>query len=142
MSLQSKEDLFRNQVETGLVSRDVDAFVALFSTECIVRDIAETEPVVGHEGLRNWIASYHSMMSETEVEYLTIATDDTRVVGEFVVRGRYHGDGSAAAGTPVELHYCVVDELENGLVSAETVYWAPNELDRQLMVGERPVEVA
>lgn len=132
VTVPSPEDIFRAQVHAGLVDRDVESFVALFSDDCVVQDIAEGVPRRGLRELRDWIASYHAVMTNTNVEYLTVASDASRIVGEFVLRGVYRGHGAAAGGTPVELHYCVVDEVRDGLVAVETVYWAPQELDRQL----------
>lgn len=123
MTVPRLENIFRAQVHAGLVDRDVETFVALFSDDCVVQDIAEGMPKRGLRELRDWIVSYHAVMTNTKIEYLTIASSGSRVVGEFILRGVYLGQGAAAGGTPVELHYCVVDEVRNGLVAVETVYW-------------------
>ncbi|WP_158087269.1 nuclear transport factor 2 family protein [Mycobacterium aquaticum] len=125
-------DIFKSQAHTGLVLRDVDAFVAHFAPDCVLHDTGESEPRVGREALREWVTAYLESMSDADVEYLTLFSAGEFVLAEFVIRGMYQGTGAGPSGTRVALQYCVIDQIRDGLVLSETVYGVPQQLDRQL----------
>ncbi len=132
MTPRSPEDLFRSQVETIAVTRDLDAFLSHFAADCVFRDMSESESRVGHLELRRYMTGYLEVMTQMEVEYLSVHGGVDFVVGEFVLHGLYRGQGAQPGGTWVSLRYCVIDELRDGLVARETAYPVPNELERQL----------
>lgn len=137
--MQSPEEIFKSQVHAGLVDRNVDAFVAHFAPDCVLRDMSEPKPRVGHEALREWVTAFHETMVDTTVEYLTLFSDAEFVLCEFVIRGLFLGDGAAPGGTRVALQYCVIDEFRDGLTQRETVYGVPYE--QQLRAATRLVGV-
>ncbi|ANS31894.1 hypothetical protein R1CP_36440 (plasmid) [Rhodococcus opacus] len=140
MTNQSLEDIFKSQAHAGLVKRDIDAFLAHFASDCVLRDMSEPQPRIGHDALREWVTGYLEAMTDTEVEYLTVFSNAEFVLGEFVIRGLYRGDGAAPRGTRVALHYCVIDQIRDGLVQCETVYGVPQELDQQLSAATRSLD--
>lgn len=128
----SNEDLFRSQVESIAIRRDLDAFLSHFATDCAFRDWSEDEQRIGHVELRQYMSRYLDDMAQIEVEYLSLRSGVDFVVGEFLLHGLYRGSGAEPGGTQVSLRYCVIDEVRDGLVVRETAYPVPNQLERQL----------
>lgn len=134
----SPEGLFKSQVESIAINRDLDAFLSHFVADCVFRDLSEVESRVGHLELRRYMTRYLAEMTEMEVEYLSLRSGVDFVVGEFVLHGLYHGVGARPGGSRVSLRYCVIDELRDGLVASETAYPVPNELEMQLQAANSP----
>lgn len=132
LACPSPEDLFRSQVETIAVARDIEAFLSHFVEDCVFRDMGAREPAVGHVELRRAMIDFLAVMTQIEVEYLGLYSGADFVVGEFVLHGLYRGPDGPPGGTRVSLRYCVVDELRDGLVARETAYPVPYQLERQL----------
>ena len=131
------ERLFRSQVESIAIRRNLDDFLSHFTSDCVFRDMSEAQTRVGHDELRRYMTGYLQSIAQIEVEYLSLRSGDDFVVGEFVLRGIYQGPGARPGGTMVSLRYCVIDEVRDGLVARETAYPVPNELERQLEEATR-----
>jgi hypothetical protein len=128
----ANEELFRSQVESIVIDRDLDAFLSHFAADCVFRDMSEAHSLIGHLELRQYMSGYLDAMAHMEVEYLSLRSGADFVVGEFLLHGLYQGPGAGPGGTTVSLRYCVIDEVRDGLVVRETAYPVPNQLERQL----------
>jgi hypothetical protein len=142
MTDRSPVDILKSQAHAIAVDRDVDAFLAHFAPNCLFRDMTEPRPRVGHQELRDYMQAYLEVMSDMEIEYLTLFGDDEFALAEFVLHGLYRGDGAVPGGTRVALHYCAIDQIRDGLVQSETSYSVPQELERQLASAARALDAS
>ncbi|WP_158087263.1 nuclear transport factor 2 family protein [Mycobacterium aquaticum] len=125
-------ETFKGQVEAAVEARDLELFSTFLAEDCVFRDVTEHEPRVGREKFVEFVKGLLADMTDTKNEYLNVFSDGEFVAGEVALHALYRGVGAAPGGTRVVMHYCIVDQIRDGLVQRETVYWNPDELNQQL----------
>src|SRR6185437_2173853 len=118
--------------------RDFNAAAKLASEGYEAHDMAMGEIMHGPDGgkkdLERWATAFPD--SRADIVHLG-ATDDGAVV-EFTGRGTHTGSLDtpmgpiAATNKKVELSFCDVMEIHNGLITSQRRYWDANTLLRQL----------
>ncbi|MGG6383446.1 nuclear transport factor 2 family protein [Paenarthrobacter sp. NEAU-H11] len=132
MSNPSAIEVFKGQVEAVAIKRDLDLFLTYISPDCVFRDMAEPQPRRGHQAWREFLVDYLQTMEDMKVKYLNVFTDGVHLAAETELQGVYRGEGADPGGTHVTFQYCFIDEIRDGLVVSEKVYWDPQDLARQL----------
>jgi steroid delta-isomerase-like uncharacterized protein len=132
--VRSAREAFESQV-VSFNEHDLDGLLAHFTEDCLFVDMSEVDnPWRGRDGFGTYMTEFFSRLPDLVCEISAVSADERYVAGEVVVSGTYRAEGIPE--TPVRVHYCVFDEVENGLIKSEHVYWNSIELERQL--GKAP----
>jgi predicted ester cyclase len=110
---------------------DIDAILEHFTPDCQFTDMHEGASR-NRDELRTYLEEYYSVVPQMTVRIVSVVTEGDRLVGEVEIDGVYTGEGCAPGGSPITLHYCICDELENGLIKTERIYSDSAELAAQL----------
>ncbi|ORA24138.1 nuclear transport factor 2 family protein [Mycobacterium aquaticum] len=132
MADQSVIETFKAQISAVVTERDLDLFSTLISPGCVFRDIVESEPRVGRDKFREYLSGFLNDLNDIKYEYVSLFCEGEFVAAEIDVDTLYTGEGAEPGGTRVTIRYCIVDQIRDGLVQRETVYWDPEQLARQL----------
>ena len=127
---RTPEEIFRSAMN-AVAAGDVDAVLDHYHPDCTFTDM--TEGVArSYAGLRPYLEDYYAHLPIDALRVVSVIVDGDRLAGEIEVQGRYVGEGAAPGGTPITLHYVVLDRYEDGRIMAETVYSDSAEFTSQL----------
>ena len=127
---RTPEEIFRSAMN-AVAAGDVDAVLEHYHPDCTFTDM--TEGVArSYAGLRPYLEDYYAHLPIDALRVVSVIVDGDRLAGEIEVQGRYVGEGAAPGGTPITLHYVVLDRYEDGRIMAETVYSDSAEFTSQL----------
>jgi len=127
------EAIFRNQM-AAYADCDVDRLLDSFTSDCILRDMADPErPFIGKEAVRAFLEGYFATLRDVVVEVTSVAVADGVVIGELEVAAHYVGTPFSEDNyRPVQLRYCIAEEIRDGYVANERFYWDSQHLAQQL----------
>jgi len=127
---RSPEQIFRSAM-AAVAAGDVDAALEHYHPDCTFTDMAEGSSR-SYSGLRPYLEDYYAHLPIDTVRIVSLVVEGDRLAGEIEVAGRYVGEGAAPGGTPITLHYVVLDEYEDGMIKTEKVYSDSAEFANQL----------
>ena len=136
---RSPEEIFRSAM-AAVAAGDIDAVLEHYHLDCIFTDMTEGVSR-SHGELRAYLEDYYAhlpidaLRGGLGIEHLgivSVVVEGDRLAGEIEVEGRYVGEGAAPGGTPISLHYVVLDRYEDGRIMTETVYSDSAEFTNQL----------
>jgi steroid delta-isomerase-like uncharacterized protein len=114
---------------------DPDAVAACYSSDAVSRDVTLSEPLHGHQAIRNAAAMYMQAFPDITFEIRRIACDGQVLCEEWHATGTHEGDlmGLVASGRRSSVDGCNVMMVgDDGLIHSETTYWDAAGLYRQL----------
>lgn len=133
---RTAREAFKSQV-ASFNAHDLDGLLAHFTEDCVFVDMSEADsPWQGKDGFGTYMTEFFGRLPDLVCEITALSADTAHVAGEVVVSGTYRASGIEE--TPVRVRYCVFDEVEDGLIKSEHVYWNPAELERQLGTAPPP----
>jgi len=124
------EEIFRSAMD-AVERGDIPAVLAHYHPDCTFTDMSEGASR-SHGELRPYLEDYYAHLPIDTLRVVSLVVDGNRLAGEIEVEGRYTGDGAAPGGTPITLHYVVLDEYEDGMIKTEKVYSDSAEFANQL----------
>lgn len=126
--------------------RDFDAAAKLVSEGHEAHDMTMGEILHGPDGVKTDLERWARAFPDSSVEIVRAGATQEGAVVEFTGRGTHTGPLDTPTGSipatnkKVELSYCVVMEIRNGLITSQRRYWDANTLMRQL--GLAPEQAA
>lgn len=127
---RSPEEIFRSAM-AAVAAGDIDAVLEHYHLDCIFTDMTEGVSR-SHGELRAYLEDYYAHLPIDALRIVSVVVEGDRLAGEIEVEGRYVGEGAAPGGTPISLHYVVLDRYEDGRIMTETVYSDSAEFTNQL----------
>ena len=112
--MTDNENLIREFV-AAWSNLDADELVSYFTEDGVYHNMP-TDPVAGHENLRNFIAAFLANWDCTDWEVLNLFSN-----GEVVMAERM--DRTVVAGKPVDLPCCGVFEIRDGKIAVWRDYF-------------------
>lgn len=127
---RAPEEIFRSAMD-AVGAGDIDAVLEHYHPDCTFTDMTEGVSR-SHGELRAFLEDYYAHLPIDALRIVSVVVDGDRLAGEIEVEGRYVGEGAAPGGTPITLHYVVLDRYEDGRIMTETVYGDSAEFTNQL----------
>lgn len=127
---RSPEEIFRSAM-AAVAAGDIDAVLEHYHPDCTFTDMTEGVSR-SHGELRAYLEDYYAHLPIDALRIVSVVVEGDRLAGEIEVEGRYVGEGAAPGGTPISLHYVVLDRYEDGRIMTETVYSDSAEVMNQL----------
>lgn len=126
--------------------RDFNAAAKLASEGFEGHDMTMGEIMHGPEGVKQDLERWAKAFPDSKADIVRIGATEDGVVVEFTGHGTHTGPLDTPAGPiaatnkKVELSFCDVMEIRNGLITSQRRYWDANTLMRQL--GLAPEQAA
>ncbi len=107
--------------------RDVEPLVEIHKEDCDVGNVAVSRTFSGHEGLREFWASYRNTFDEMKSEFRNVFADDS---GHAALEWSTEGTSS---GNEVSYEGVSILEIEGDKVSRFRAYFDPRRLTEQIV---------
>jgi ketosteroid isomerase-like protein len=107
--------------------RDVEPLVEIHKEDCDVGNVAVSRTFSGHEGLREFWASYRNTFDEMKSEFRNVFADDA---GHAALEWSTEGTSS---GNKVSYEGVSILEIEGDKVSRFRAYFDPRRLTEQIV---------
>ena len=107
--------------------RDVEPLVEIHKEDCDVGNVAVSRTFSGHEGLREFWASYRNTFDEMKSEFRNVFADDS---GHAALEWSTEGTSS---GNEVSYEGVSILEIESDKVSRFRAYFDPRFLTEQIL---------
>jgi ketosteroid isomerase-like protein len=117
----------------AFVDKDLDGLLAHWQPDCTFRDLAEPAARHGLEDLRAYMAENMARMHDIDARFVALVGSGDQALAEILMDVTWRDETTPPGGVRVTLGFCVVDEIRDGLVQRETVYWNPQTLADQLV---------
>lgn len=123
--------------------RDPERGAAVIAEDCRFEDVARGEQLPGRDGYRRDYQRWREAFPDGEVKITNVIVQDNWAVVEFVNRGTHTGPLHSSlgvfppSGRRMEVRYCSVMRVEDGMVVEGRDYYDSASIARQLgLVGE------
>lgn len=121
MSAAANQAVIRRWWE-GINQGNADAIIEeVYAADYVLHDPSQPEPVVGTQGVHEFIASVSGAFPDLHVTIDDLVTEGDRVVQRLTARGTHQGEflGVPASGNAVEIWLMVVSRMAGGKVAEE-----------------------
>lgn len=122
----------------AFVDKDLEQLMSYWQADCVFRDMAEPEPRQGLAALREYMAANMERMHDVDARFTALLGSGQQALAEIEMDVTWHDESTPPGGVRVKLSFCVVDEVRDGRVARETVYWNPALLEAQLAAAGCP----
>jgi len=118
--------------------RDPERGVSVIADDCRFEDVARGELQIGPDGYRRDYERWRSAFPDGEVKVVNVIVEGDRAVVEFLTRGTHTGPLESSLGTfapsgrSMEVRYCSVMRVRNGLVVEGRDYYDSGSIAAQL----------
>ena len=118
--------------------RDLDSLAELTSEESEWINLPFDTEMYGQDGCRDFMQDWIDGFPDAKAEIVSMIADGNRVAVEFIGRGTHDGTLSTSdgdiepTGRKMELRFCQVTEVDNGLIEKVTLYFDSASMLRQL----------
>ncbi|MEO1472264.1 MAG: ester cyclase [Pseudomonadota bacterium] len=118
--------------------RDPERGAAVIAPDCRFEDVARSEPQTGPDGYRQDYGRWRAAFPDGEVKVTRVIVDGDWAVVEFVNRGTQTGPLQSSLGTfapsgrRMEVRYCSVMRVADGMVVEGRDYYDSTSIARQL----------
>lgn len=113
---------------------NLDVIDELFSEDYVGHDPPNPEPVLGTEGMKNFLRMYHAAFSDAHIDLDDVLVDGDKVVTRWTGTGTHDGDlmGIPPTGRSVKFTGIRIFRLADGKVVEGWVNWDTFGLMKQL----------
>jgi steroid delta-isomerase-like uncharacterized protein len=118
--------------------RDPERGVSVIADDCRFEDVARNELQIGPDGYRRDYERWRTAFPDGEVKVVNVIVEGDRAVVEFVNRGTHIGPLESSLGTfppsgrPMEVRYCSVMRVRDGMVVEGRDYYDSASIAAQL----------
>lgn len=108
-------------------THDIEKLTSLFTEDCLYEEVASGNKYTNKKGVEEYVNSIISGVPDTEIEIVTIASNDNMSVVEWIWKGT-NSVGWPSMGIPAtnkyfELRGVSVMIIENNLIKRNSDYW-------------------
>jgi steroid delta-isomerase-like uncharacterized protein len=122
---------------------DPERGVSVIAEDCRFEDVARGELQIGPDGYREDYHRWREAFSDGEVKVTNVVVQDSWAVVEFLNRGTHTGPLHSSLGTfppsgrRMEVRYCSVMRVADGMVVEGRDYYDASSIARQLGLMDR-----